>query len=99
MVSLQDVYHEKVLLITGTTGFLGKVLLEKLLFSQPNLKKIYLLIRGKKGSKLDEKFKKQILESACFDRLRKKYGDKFDEFIDQKIKPMYEICYIDKEIC
>ena len=53
MPSLDEVYDGKSLLLTGTTGFLGKVLLEKLLFTQPNLTRIYLLIRGKKGSKLD----------------------------------------------
>lgn len=90
MASLQEIYHEKTLLVTGTTGFLGKVLLEKLLFSQPTIARIYLLIRGKRGSKLDERFKKEILESPCFDRLRAKYGNGFDEFINQKIKPMYE---------
>lgn len=89
MASLEEIYDGKTLLLTGTTGFLGKVLLEKLLFSQPMINKIYLLIRGKKGSKLDERFKKEVIESPCFDRLRERYGNKFDEYINQKIKPMY----------
>ena len=36
-------------LITGATGYLGGVLLFKLLASCPHIGKIYLLIRGKKG--------------------------------------------------
>lgn len=39
----------KTFLITGGSGFLGKVLIEKLLRKVPDLKKIYLLLRSKKG--------------------------------------------------
>lgn len=35
--------------MTGGTGFLGKAIVEKLLRSCPNLSKIYLLVREKKG--------------------------------------------------
>ena len=35
--------------ITGATGFMGKVLVEKLLRSCPGVKKIYLLLRSKRG--------------------------------------------------
>jgi nucleoside-diphosphate-sugar epimerase len=36
-------------LITGATGFMGKVLVEKLLRSCPGINKIYLLMRSKRG--------------------------------------------------
>lgn len=39
----------KTLLITGGTGFLGKVLLEKILRKCPGVGKIYLLSRPKRG--------------------------------------------------
>ena len=42
-----DFYRNKNILITGTTGFLGKVLLEKFLYSIPDCGKIYILIRNK----------------------------------------------------
>lgn len=42
-------YEGKTLLVTGGTGFMGKVLLEKLLRCCPNVKKIYILCRAKKG--------------------------------------------------
>ncbi|HBM50095.1 MAG TPA: dehydrogenase, partial [Marinobacter sp.] len=38
----------KKVLITGTTGFLGKVVLEKLIRAVPDIGGIYLLIRGNK---------------------------------------------------
>lgn len=40
---------EKTFLITGGTGFLGKVLIEKILRRCPKIKRIYLLMRPKHG--------------------------------------------------
>lgn len=42
-------YNGKNVFITGATGFMGKVLLEKLLYASPNIKNIYILLRNKKG--------------------------------------------------
>lgn len=44
-----DFYRDKCVFITGATGFLGKILVEKLLRSCPDIQTIYILIRGKKG--------------------------------------------------
>jgi fatty acyl-CoA reductase len=75
-------------LVTGTTGFLGKVLLEKVLYSLPDVELVYVLIRGKKGSHLSERFKKEIVSSPCFDRLRRIHENRFDDFIESKVLPM-----------
>lgn len=40
----------KTIFITGGSGFLGKVLIEKILRKCPNVERIYLLLRPKKGS-------------------------------------------------
>lgn len=42
-------YQDRAVFITGGTGFIGKVLLEKLLRSCPGLKRAYLLVRSKRG--------------------------------------------------
>lgn len=42
-------YRDKTVFITGGTGFMGKVLVEKLLRSCP-VKKIYMLVRSKRGA-------------------------------------------------
>lgn len=47
--NLQDFYRDKTIFITGTTGFIGKVVLEKILRSLGHFKKIYLMVRPKKG--------------------------------------------------
>ncbi len=64
-------YKNKTIFITGATGFLGKVLIEKLLRSCYNLNKIYVLVRSKKGAspnqRLDEIFNCKVIKiTFCF---------------------------------
>jgi len=47
-MSIADTFKDGVVFITGSTGFLGKILLEKLLRSC-DVKTIAVLVRGKKG--------------------------------------------------
>lgn len=49
MVTIPEYYMGKNVLITGATGFMGKVLLEKLLRSCPNIRAAYMLVRPKAG--------------------------------------------------
>lgn len=42
-------YQDRSVFVTGGTGFMGKVLVEKLLRSCPGIKNIYLLMRPKRG--------------------------------------------------
>lgn len=46
--NITDTFRDGTVLITGSTGFLGKMLTEKLLRSCP-LKKIAVLVRNKRG--------------------------------------------------
>lgn len=80
-------YEGKDLLITGCTGFVGKVILEKILFALPQVHRVYVFVRTKKGSSVQERFQKEILESACFDRLRSS-GIDFDAWIKEKVIPI-----------
>jgi glycerone phosphate O-acyltransferase/fatty acyl-CoA reductase len=80
-------YEGKNILITGCTGFVGKVLLEKILYSLPQVNKVYIFIRRKKGSSVFERFQKEILDSPCFDRVKRLYPN-FDSFIVPKLRPV-----------
>ena len=47
--SIPEWFRNRDVLVTGGTGFMGKLLLAKLLLSCPDIGKIYVLIRDKKG--------------------------------------------------
>ncbi|XP_077499606.1 putative fatty acyl-CoA reductase CG5065 [Amblyomma americanum] len=62
-------YQDRVVFVTGGTGFIGKVLLEKLLRSCPGLKQVYLLIRSKREEQPQARLA-TILNSQVFERLK-----------------------------
>lgn len=77
LTPIQQFYSNSKILITGATGFFGKILLEKLLRSCPDISTIYILIRQKKGK--DSKTRaKEILDDVVFHRLKEErpiFGD------------------------
>lgn len=58
-------YDGSVVLITGGTGFLGKVLVEKLLRTF-SIRKIYLLIRSKNGLTATDRLQEYFKETVRF---------------------------------
>ena len=70
-MKVKEYYKDKNFLITGCTGFLAKVLLEKLLRTCPDVGNIYIMVRPKKGIKPMMRVKKEILSSECFDEIRR----------------------------
>ncbi|XP_054929449.1 fatty acyl-CoA reductase 1-like isoform X1 [Dermacentor andersoni] len=62
-------YQDQVVFLTGGTGFIGKVLLEKLLRSCPGVKQVYLLVRGKSGEGPEARLE-TMLKSKVFERLK-----------------------------
>ncbi|XP_055545151.1 putative fatty acyl-CoA reductase CG5065 [Wyeomyia smithii] len=67
--SVADTYANRTLFITGATGFMGKVLVEKLLRDCGEIKCIYLLIRTKKGVDAGQR-RDDYLRHTVFDRVR-----------------------------
>lgn len=62
-------YAGKVVFVTGSTGFMGTILLEKILRSCPSVEKVYVMMRAKKGKCLEERFKEQF-EGPVFEPMR-----------------------------
>lgn len=60
--SVADFYSGQSVLITGATGFLGGLLLEKLLRSCPDIDKVFVLIRESKktGQDAESRLKKLL---------------------------------------
>lgn len=55
LTPVQEFYRGQSIFITGGTGFMGKLLIEKLLRSCPGIASIYLLMRPKKGKDVHQR--------------------------------------------
>ncbi|XP_044763241.1 fatty acyl-CoA reductase wat-like [Coccinella septempunctata] len=70
LTPIQSFYKDANILITGGTGFLGCLLLEKLLRSCTDISTIYLLVRSKKGKDLETRVD-ELFEDLVFDKMKK----------------------------
>ncbi|KAG8038013.1 hypothetical protein G9C98_006338 [Cotesia typhae] len=69
LTPIQEFYAGQSIFITGGTGFLGKLIIEKLLRSCSNLSVIYLLVRPKKGKSTYERAE-ELFDDPLFERLK-----------------------------
>ena len=70
------------LLLTGVTGFLGKVVLVELLRRQQelSLSTIHVLIRPKNGVSSEERFHSEVVSSPCFSMLKEGWEKRVEMF-------------------
>ncbi|XP_075988837.1 putative fatty acyl-CoA reductase CG5065 [Anticarsia gemmatalis] len=66
---IADSFAGMKVLITGGTGFMGKVLVEKLLRKCPDIDQIYLLVRSKKGKNPRQRLE-EIFNGPLFEKVR-----------------------------
>lgn len=59
---LREFYNNKNILITGATGFIGKVCLVKLIRSLGNCGQVYVMLRSKKGMTPQQRFDRMLNE-------------------------------------
>uniref|UniRef100_A0A3Q3X3V3 Fatty acyl-CoA reductase n=1 Tax=Mola mola TaxID=94237 RepID=A0A3Q3X3V3_MOLML len=69
MLTIPEYYAGKNVLITGATGFMGKVLLEKLLRSCPGVKAVYVMVRSKAGQSPKARIT-DMINCKLFERLQ-----------------------------
>ncbi|MBV8772642.1 MAG: SDR family oxidoreductase, partial [Deltaproteobacteria bacterium] len=81
---LAEILAERSVLLTGATGFLGKVVLYLLLRYHPEVKRLYLLIRGDSKSSFN-RFNREILDSPAMGPLRDHLGSRFDQYVQERI--------------
>ncbi|XP_070505222.1 putative fatty acyl-CoA reductase CG5065 [Chironomus tepperi] len=79
-ISIPEFYNGKSVFVTGGMGFIGKVLVEKLLRSCPGIENIYLLCRSKKGISINERLE-EITSSPAFDLLREQNPQALNKII------------------
>lgn len=79
----KDSFCRTGVLITGANGFLGKVLLGFLFERYPEFKKLYILIRPRRGSSARDRFESEVLSSPALQGIVAKRGR---EFLNSKIE-------------
>jgi thioester reductase-like protein/phosphoserine phosphatase len=84
--SVRRAFAGKHVMLIGVTGFIGKVWLANTLLDLPDVKKIYLLIRRQKSNPAERRFEKMVEDSPVFDPLFDRHGDRFLNFLHDKIE-------------
>jgi long-chain acyl-CoA synthetase len=72
--------------VTGATGFVGKVLVEKLLWSVPEVGRLLLLVRPGRRSGAGERLRDEVLASPVMARLRARHGDGWESWAAGKVE-------------
>ena len=69
--------------LTGTTGFLGTALVERLLRAVPDIELVLIVRPGRRGAK--RRVERDILRNDAFDGLRRVHGDAFDAVVADRV--------------
>src|ERR1044072_3840440 len=87
-LSPTEIFKGKNIFFIGGTGFVGKVTLSMLLHNFPDVGKVYVVVRARDQQETLSRFWNTIVPSPTFDPLREKHGDKFEDFIKEKVVPV-----------
>ena len=79
-LSIKQFYAGRDIFITGGSGFMGRVLIEKLLRSCPDVGNLYILLREKKGASIEERIK-ILQELPLFETLKNSNPKAFDKMV------------------
>ncbi len=83
MIDVSAIFRGKEILLTGGGGFLGKVLIGMLLERYPDVGRLHVLIRPRRGKSARERFEEETLGSPALRDLAAKWGP---EFLAEKIQ-------------
>jgi alcohol-forming fatty acyl-CoA reductase len=72
---IREAFAGKTLLITGTTGYLGKSLVEKILRALPEVGRVNVAIRPSQRRPARDRLEREILASPCFKTLKAEVGE------------------------
>jgi long-chain acyl-CoA synthetase len=78
----------RTLLVTGATGFVGKVALSMLLQRYPDVGRVFVLVRPGAGGTAVQRFFEKIVPGRPFDPVRATHGEGFDRFVREKCVPV-----------
>jgi fatty acyl-CoA reductase len=76
----------KTLLVTGSTGFLGKSIVEKCLRSLPGIRRLNLAVRASARRSAADRLEREVLASPAFRRLKEELGEeRFRALVAEKV--------------
>ena len=83
---IAEALRGKTILVTGSTGFLGKSIVEKCLRAIPDVARINLAIRSSARRPAADRLEREVLSSPAFKRLKEELGeDGFAKLAAQKL--------------
>lgn len=87
--SVQKFYLGKTIFITGGSGFMGKVMIEKLLYSCSDVKEVIILMRPKRGKSASDRVE-DFVNVPAFGRIMKEKPEMM-----KKISPVFgDVCAV-----
>lgn len=78
--AMADFYAGKSVFLTGGSGFLGRLVVEMLLRTCPDIGNVYLVVRAKKGVRPEDRLK-ALVDVPLFDRLRAERPGALDKVV------------------
>ncbi|XP_028774321.1 fatty acyl-CoA reductase 2-like [Neltuma alba] len=98
-IGIVNFFKGKNFLITGATGFVAKVIVEKILRMVPETGKIFVLIKAKDKEEAMERLKAEIIECEVFKKIKEGHGENYVEFMMRKLIPVAgTVCEADLEM-
>jgi long-chain acyl-CoA synthetase len=85
-LSIDESYAGKHILLTGASGFLGKVWLTIMLQRDPGVARYYIVLRRKATRTARQRFERIIQTSPAFRPLHERYGKDLAAFINERIE-------------
>jgi len=83
---IADTYAGKRILLTGATGFLGKVYLSALLHACPDVGQVVVLIRADGPQAAHDRFLRDVIASPAFDPLRERHGLELRHWVLSRVR-------------
>ncbi|XP_028556793.1 fatty acyl-CoA reductase 3-like [Dendrobium catenatum] len=83
--SIVEYFKDKSIFVTGAIGFLAKIFVERVLRVQPNVKKLFLLVRTGDAKLATERMQNEVFAKELFDVLKEKHGPDIDSFISKMV--------------